>query len=383
MAFHLSQSCKAVSVYLYVILHIHIICYTYTRQNTVCIFHATHIIWLIICYVIFQNKGVQGAREPMTGNLDLHEPCLLFAVEVRGKRLSSSKACGQQTWSIPSPAKVPLSTREYPFAKGREGTKVSHAPGGNARNSRPRSGPWKQCERLQSDEMNDTSWYFQFTRCFRQSNGAKVDIEMSRSPSSIERYRTYQYSYNDNQWQMTANSWRWHVSTLQAKPSHEIKLAAQQCFCNMSSRCLRQLWEQAAQQSSQPRVMILSLLDLGLRWFLRSWSENDQDGTARNLHFEQGKQAAQFRRLTTSFELLATLSRSIEKTFLQSSGTERSSTSTVMTSFWFQLPATKEEFRNDALEWSPIRTLHVFFGAATCLERFCMIFHIFPTSACI
>ena len=79
------------------ILHIHIICYTYTRQNTVCIFHATHIIWLIICYVIFQNKGVQGAREPMTGNLDLHEPCLLFAVEVRGKRLSSSKACGQQT----------------------------------------------------------------------------------------------------------------------------------------------------------------------------------------------------------------------------------------------------------------------------------------------
>lgn len=192
--------------------------------------------------------------------------------------------------SIPSPAKVPLSTREYPFAKGREGTKVSHAPGGNARNSRPRSGPWKQCERLQSDEMNDTSWYFQFTRCFRQSNGAKVDIEMSRSPSSIERYRTYQYSYNDNQWQMTANSWRWHVNTLQAKPSHEIKLAAQQCFCNMSSRCLRQLGEQAAQQSSQPRVMILSLLDLGLRWFLRSWSENDQDGTARNWHYLGGWQ---------------------------------------------------------------------------------------------
>lgn len=102
--------------------------------------------------------------------------------------------------------------------------------------------PWWQCQkleakigslkairqRLQSDEMNDTSWYFQFTRCFQQSNGAKVDIEMSRSPSSIERYRTYQYSYNDNQWQMTANSWRWHVNTLQAKPSHEIKLAAQQ-----------------------------------------------------------------------------------------------------------------------------------------------------------
>lgn len=165
--------------------------------------------------------------------------------------------------------------------------------------------PWWQCQkleakigslkairqRLQSDEMNDTSWYFQFTRCFQQSNGAKVDIEMSRSPSSIERYRryrTYQYSYNDNQWQMTANSWRWHVNTLQAKPSHEIKLAAQQWFCNMSSRCLRQLWEQAAQQSPQPRVTILSLLDFGIRWFLPSWSENDQDGTARNWHFEQG-----------------------------------------------------------------------------------------------
>ena len=131
------------------------------------------------------------------------------------------------------------------------------------------------------------------------------------------------------------------------KPNQAVK----SCFCNMSSRCLRQLWEQAAQQSSQPRVTILSLLDLELRWFLQSWSENDATWTEQlEIGTLNKDNNLQWRRLTTSFTLLATWSRSIDQTFLQSSGTERSSTSTVMTSLWFQLPATKEEFRNKALE---------------------------------
>lgn len=91
-SFHLSQSCKAVpisciyilhtgiNIYIYICIYVHIISYIlyiYTRHNVYVIcYTATHIIWLYasICYVIFQNKGVQGAREPRSGNLNLHEP---------------------------------------------------------------------------------------------------------------------------------------------------------------------------------------------------------------------------------------------------------------------------------------------------------------------
>lgn len=67
-------------LYIYICIYVHIISYIlyiYTRHNVYVIcYTATHIIWLYasICYVIFQNKGVQGAREPRSGNLNLHEP---------------------------------------------------------------------------------------------------------------------------------------------------------------------------------------------------------------------------------------------------------------------------------------------------------------------